>query len=264
MVTSKFYLGTHNISWLNKTPVPLFVSMVRLRRRKKPFQFTGECAVDSGGFSELSKHGTWSITPKQYLAEVDMWSQCGKVNWFAIQDWMCEPIMLKKTGKTITQHQALTVESYLTLRSARPSIPWCPVLQGYALDDYKRCLTLYASHGVDLTALPVVGIGTVCRRQGTKEAEDIIRYFAAVGVKIHAFGFKKTGLPRTHKLIVSSDSLAWSDGARRTPILLPGCRGGTHKNCANCIIYAHKWRNELLTELEREARNEALQMQLWG
>ena len=38
--------------------------------------------------------------------------------------------------------------------------------------------------------------------------------------------------------------MAWSYAARRAPAL-PGCTG--HRNCANCLTYATRWRDRILT-----------------
>src|SRR5690606_9297298 len=117
-----------------------------------------------------------------------------------------------------------------------------PVLQGYTLDEYLRCVDLYDRAGVDLTREPVVGLGSVCRRQGTAEAERIIATLASMGLRLHGFGFKLQGLVRVGRLLASADSMAWSYDARRRPPL-PGCR---HKNCANCLRYAMLWRERVL------------------
>ncbi len=37
--------------------------------------------------------------------------------------------------------------------------------------------------------------------------------------------------------------MAWSYAARRLPAL-PGCTG--HRNCANCLAYATRWRSRVL------------------
>lgn len=246
-----FFLGTHQVDWLHRPEfvnVPLFISVVRLRRIKKLVPATTLWAMDSGGFSALSKHGGWQVTPQQYVKEVDRWLQIGGMQWAATQDWMCEDKILLKTGKTVLEHQQLTVQNYQDLLALRTGHQGCPVLQGYTLDDYKRCLDMYQEiPGIDLFKLPIVGIGTMCRRQGTKEAQVIIKHFAGLGLKIHAFGFKKDGLPGTHRHIISSDSLAWSADARLTPIRLPGCQ---HKKCASCEKYALLWRSQLLKLLK--------------
>lgn len=214
----RFYLGTHEPTWLNYSHVPLFVSAVRLRGRCKRKLPRAACpwALDSGGFSVLDAHGTYPTTDREYAAEVRRWSdEVGNLDWAACQDWMTEARILNKTGLDIAEHQARTVRSYQNLRELNTGLPFVPVLQGFELDDYRRCRDLYEAAGFDLAALPVVGIGSVCRRQHTAQAERIIRALTAEGLSLHGFGFKLDGLARCSDVLTSADSLAWSDGARK-------------------------------------------------
>src|SRR5688572_22878073 len=113
-----FYLGTHQPHWLARTAAPLFVSARRLRDRKSLPRALGPWALDSGGFSELKLFGTWTVTARQYAAEVRRWrDEIGNLEWAAPQDWMCEPFMLAKTGYTVYQHQQFTVNNFLTLNA---------------------------------------------------------------------------------------------------------------------------------------------------
>jgi hypothetical protein len=250
-----FFLGTHEPQWLARTGAPLFVSHVRLRGRRSLPRAKGIWACDSGGFSELSLHGRWTVPAKQYVADVRRYiSEIGGLRWAAIQDWMCEEVMLKRTGLKVEDHQRRTVDSYLELKSLAPEVPWCPVLQGWAGFQYKDCVELYLRAGVDLFAEPVVGIGTVCRRQHTFHAEMTIRDLSEAGLKLHGFGFKTQGLLRCDDALVSADSLAWSYAARRELPMQghdkpgPGRPKG-HINCANCIDYAIDWRHQLFNRL---------------
>ena len=156
---------------------------------------------------------------------------------------MCEPFMIARTGLPVTEHLHRTVENYLTLRRLAPDLPVIPVVQGWRLPDYLACLDLYASAGVDLAALPRVGLGSVCRRQSTAEIAVIVTELARRGLRLHGFGVKTGGLHLYGHLLTSADSMAWSYAARRAPAL-PGCTG--HKNCANCLAYATRWRAGVL------------------
>lgn len=248
----KFYLGTHMPNWLSSLDVPLFVSRRRLATRKRFPRAICGWALDSGGFSELSLYGGWSIGPNVYADDVRRYrDEIGKLEWAAIQDWMCEPVMLNKTGLTVRRHQELTVQSYLDLMTIAPDLPWVPVLQGWTLRQYIECIDLYASSGVFLTSLPLVGVGSVCRRQGTTEIAEIFGTLNAIGLKCHAFGLKIRGLMRSAGLIRSADSLAWSFAARRDEAM-PGCK---HKTCANCSRYALAWRNRVVRICERESQS---------
>ncbi|MFF0452106.1 hypothetical protein [Nocardia africana] len=244
----RFYLGSHHPGWLARTDKPLFVSDVRLSPYRSLPRAIGRWALDSGGFSMLSVHGTWEAgpTPAQYAARVRRYAEeIGGLDWAAPQDWMCEPFIVAKTGLTVAEHQRRTVGNYLELCSLAPDVPFAPVLQGFDLADYERCAQLYERAGVDLKAARIVGVGSVCRRQGTTDAAAIMRALTEhlPGIQLHGFGVKTTGLADYGALLASADSMAWSFSARHQPPL-PGCT--THKNCANCLRYALQWRTKVL------------------
>jgi hypothetical protein len=246
----QFFLGTHLPNWLERTDVPLFVSTRRLSGRKTLPIARGPVAIDSSGYSELSLYGDWRIAARQYVADVRRYeSEIGQFAWAAVQDWMCEPWVLHKTGLSIKTHQALTIASLLELRDRAPDIAWAPVLQGWHLPDYVRHIDAYAHWGIDLTSEPVIGVGSVCRRQGTQEAVDICRALSTLGLRLHGFGIKKNGLFRLARYLASADSMAWSFDARRKQ--RPECGSVTHKNCANCLVYALRWRDQLLRRLRQ-------------
>lgn len=241
-----FWLGTHETGWLAKAGVPLFIARQRLAKRRTLPRAAAPWALDSGAFMQLQQHGQWTITPRQYATEVRRYrDEIGQLAWAAPQDWMCEPFILQRTGRWLTEHLILTVNSYLELRMIAPDLPFIPVLQGWQRDDYQRCADLYAAAGIDLAAEPVVGLGSVCRRQDTAAAGQIVRSLSPL--KLHGFGVKITGLRKYGHYLTSADSLAWSYNARKNPPL-PGC---AHKNCANCMRWANRWRDRLLTSLER-------------
>jgi hypothetical protein len=254
-----FYLGTHLSSWLDRTEVPLFVS--RRQMPKKRFRrATCDWALDSGGFSELTLYGKWTVSAEQYAEEVQTYAaEVGRLDWAACQDWMCEPAVLEGggiagrtapgTGKSIEEHQDLTVKSVLDLRSMAPDMKFAPVLQGWEIDDYLRHVEDYAAAGIDLSKEEVVGVGSVCRRQGSEQIRRLMQELHSLDISLHGFGVKTQGLPDTQQYLSSADSLAWSFAARRTPVLLEECIGSGHKNCANCMRYAMVWRDRLLEKL---------------
>ena len=238
----QFFLGTHLTGWLRHTEVPLFVSRRRLVRQKTWRPATAPWALDSGGFSELSLFGRWTVEPEQYAGEVVAWqAQIGRLQWAAIQDWMCEPVILSQTGLTVFEHQRRSVQSYLDLSRIAPGVPWAPVVQGWTVADYLRCVELYRSAGVELSRLPVVGVGSVCRRQHSDEAVEIFRALHGQGLRLHGFGLKIKGLEKAAHYLVSADSLAWSLAGRREKI-----QGHPHKTCANCYQFAMEWRAKVL------------------
>lgn len=247
MITLLFFLGTHEVSWLGRTDVPLFISHRRLARQSTWHRASGPWALDSGGFSELSLFGAWRTPAAEYAAAVGRYiDQIGGMAWAAIQDWMCEPFMVERTGLSIAEHQRRTVDSFLELRGLAPGIPWAPVIQGFGYADYHDHVRQYAAADVDLGAAPIVGVGSICRRQGTDEAARILGSLAALGLRLHAFGLKTLGLRKIRDEVVSADSMAWSLNARKNPPL-SDCR---HRSCANCLRYALRWRDHVLATAE--------------
>lgn len=247
----RFYLGTHRANWLWQIhDIPLFISHRVLRERKSRFpRATTPWALDSGGFTELSMYGRWETTPSEYVAAVRRYDdELGHLEWASPQDWMCEPWVLAKTGLTVAQHQARTVDNYLELVALAPDLDFAPVLQGWELDDYQRHADAYADAGVDLTAQPVVGIGSVCRRQATGQITWIFESLRHRGLQMHGFGVKTEGLAQYADLLVSADSLAWSYNARK--LARAGYRGCDKNTCANCLHHALAWRQRVLGGLE--------------
>jgi hypothetical protein len=244
---SLFYLGTHQPHWLWTAQFPLFVSHRQLARRRGPLSpAASRWALDSGGFTELSLHGRWLTTTEQYVTAVTRYAeQLGMPDFVAPMDRMCEPSIIERTGLSVAEHCHQTVANYLELRQLAPHLPVIPVLQGWRLADYLACRDLYQSAGVDLAALPRVGLGSVCRRQSTAAIAAIVTTLTGLGIRLHGFGVKTTGLRLYGEHLASFDSMAWSYAARRSPAL-PGC--ASHRNCANCLIYATRWRHRVLTQ----------------
>jgi hypothetical protein len=255
-----FFLGTHQPHWLADErfrDVPLFVSRRALARLRTLPRAVTTWALDSGGFTELTMHGRWTLDARAYVAEVRRFrDEIGRLAWAAPQDWMCEPVMLARTGLSVEEHQRRTIANFLELRELAPDLPIIPVLQGWSLPDYWRCEELYTAAGVDLSAEPIVGVGTVCRRQGTTSGARIMATLAASGLRLHGFGFKTQGLLAAGHHLASADSLAWSYNARRNPPLPghdqpgPGRPRG-HVNCANCAEAALEWHSNLIESLSR-------------
>jgi len=234
-------------NWLETAHVPLFVSRRRLCDRRSLPNASARWALDSGGVSELSMFGQWTTPAAQYAGEVRRFaSEIGRMDWAAVQDWMCEPFILQKTGLTVQEHQRRTIDSYKRLSDLAPEIPWTPVLQGFRLDEYLEHVEMYARAGIDLAALPVVGVGSICRRQHTSEAELILNRLFDGGLKLHGFGFKLLGLKRVANVLHSADSMAWSYAARHEKPMT----GHTHANCANCQPYALRWQRRLLSQVD--------------
>jgi len=161
---------------------------------------------------------------------------------------MCEPAVIHGgtfkgvrfagTGLSVVEHQARTVGNYLDLRSL--GVPVIPVLQGSSLAEYEACADRYAAAGIDLAAEPVVGLGSVCRREATAEIGEIVAAMLVRGIRCHGFGCKTGALQRYGGLLESADSMAWSLGGRRR-----GTCTHNKSRCANCLTGARQSREDL-------------------
>ncbi|WP_043463568.1 hypothetical protein [Kitasatospora sp. MBT66] len=242
----RFWLGTHHASWLSTASVPLFVSSRTLAPRKSFPEATVPYAIDSAGYTELSLYGEWRTSPAEYVRLLRRYrDEMGPMAWASSQDYMNEPDVLAKTGMTVQQHQALTIERFLELRTLDADLPIVPVLQGWTAPSYRRHLDAYLAAGVDLTREPLVGVGSICRRTGSVGISLLLEDLTHQGIRVHAFGAKSAGLRLLPAPgIASADSLAWSYGGRYER----GCSAG-HKTEANCIHEAMRWRERYLDGL---------------
>ena len=260
-----FYLTTGEYTWLARAGVPLFVNYRRMWRqeeeRKSEFRpALARWALDSGGFTELSTNGKWTIHSVRYANSIRRYMrEIGNLDWCAPQDWMCEDAILKKTGLTVAIHQQRTIESYLDLKAMIPEAPIVPVLQGWLRAHYMDHIEQYDRVGIDLRKEPVVCMGTMCRRQDTMRASWIVREMAEMGLRCHALGAKTSGLPGYYNLIASADSLAWSYSALKKHFRYSHLcehkvkRPGGPVMCNNCFNWAMAWReSDVLGSLPRE------------
>lgn len=253
-----WYLGIHRPNWLadpRLADVPVFISRRVFPTRTFP-KAVGRYAIDSGGFTELQHFGEWTITPDEYVAFLRRaWHETGPFDFAAPMDWMCEPAVIEGghfagqhfvgTGLSVDEHLALTVDNFVELRALAPELPIIPVVQGWRRADYLRCADMYRAAGVDLTAEPIVGVGSVCRRQNTDEAAQIIDALQDWGIpRIHGFGFKIEGLRQCWFEMHTADSMSWSkDGRHEGPCQHPPyAKGFAPKSEANCLPYALRWR----------------------
>lgn len=244
MLPDRFFVGvdTHMIG----IDLPIMCSDLRLKRVRKLKRAGAAVMIDSGSFT-IHDTGQQFDRPEVYADRVRRYqAEIGGVVSAATYGRMCEPYILEKTSSTVDRNMHLTVESYCELNAIAPEVPWLPELQGWRERDYHRCFQLYADSGVDLVALPAVGVGTVCRRQGTMEAQRIVASIAALGVRVHGFGVKTNGLQANHRNFVSADSFAWSYGARKRT---RECPHGIVRWERNCPEFLRTWRDRVLAGL---------------
>lgn len=199
-----------------------FISINRfigVNKRKKDFDVK-TWILDSGAFSQVFKSGDHALTPKEYAIEIDRWSRCGILARAVSQDYMCEDFILKKLGRTVKQHQDMTIRNFRDLISEMKKIKSgtqiMPVLQGYEPEEYADHLK---SYGELIPDYSWVGLGSVCKRNKNPESiSNVIDSVLDVNptLKLHGFGVKQTSLAyeRIRGRLFSSDSMAWSFAAR--------------------------------------------------
>src|SRR3954467_6577775 len=107
-----FYVGLHHPSDAHRFPRAC-ISIRRLWGRQKPLRCP-DVMIDSGAFSELAMHGRYRTSVEEYARELRRLYESGVANITVAvaQDYMCESVMLAKTGLTIAEHQRLTIERY--------------------------------------------------------------------------------------------------------------------------------------------------------
>jgi hypothetical protein len=210
-----FYVGLDDVHFAEHFEHS-FISVNRLRRRKKAGRFTPKkWILDSGAFTEISNHGDYRAGPLEYVAEIERWRHVGDMELAVTQDWMCEPFIVAKTGLSVLTHQKLTVTRYKIIAGATDA-PIMPVLQGFRRAEYLEHLDQY---GALLQPGARVGVGSVCKRNtNIAEIEDILGaiHAARPDLRLHGFGVKRTALRSAFvcDCLFSADSMAWSFAAR--------------------------------------------------
>lgn len=193
-----------------------FISINRVRGRKKPVP-GGDWILDSGAFRELEQFGGYRHGPEEYAAEVNRLAAINPNLIAAVaQDYMCEPMMLQKTGLTVEDHQRLTIARYDAIVDI-VTVCVMPVLQGYSLQSYLDHIDQY---GERLRPGAYVGVGSICKRN--TDMRQIEALLCAIkrkrpDLRLHGFGLKTTALGSgvVRDCLESADSMAWSFAARK-------------------------------------------------
>lgn len=210
----RFYVGTHMVNHAKELRYAM-ISVNRLIHRKSDFQ-AHHWIMDSAAFTRITTHGEHH--PVYFYADqIHRWSKCGLLDAAVSQDFMCEPFVLNKTGMTVDEHQSLTIERYVKLKSKVKNVYLMPVLQGFNPSEYVEHIRQYGDlleHG------QWVGVGSVCKRNA--RVSSIHRVLGAIkqtrpDLKLHGFGLKLTALQDgfIRKCLFSADSMAWSFAARK-------------------------------------------------
>lgn len=213
----EFFVGLHQPSdarHFHRQPV--CVSVNRLADRRSDFT-VGRWMLDSGAFTTIARYGGYPHPVSTYAAQVRRWASVGHLAWAVAQDYMCEPMMLRRTGLTVRAHQHLTIKRFDQLIDEDCGVPILPVLQGFHPADYVTHVGLY---GARLAHGARVGVGSVCKRNADpREILHVLRAIRSVrpDLRLHGFGLKITALshPVIRQWLASADSMAWSYAARK-------------------------------------------------
>ena len=210
-----FFTGISNISHESKVDYS-FISINRLigkRKRKSDFE-AKTWIMDSGAFSQVSTFGDHHLTAGEYAEEINRWSRCGILVRAVAQDYMCEDFILKKLGRTVEEHQEMTIALYkeLIAETKDYDVTIMPVLQGYEPYEYANHVQDYGSL---LKEYAWVGVGSICKRNSNPDSViDVLKAILTIrpDLRLHGFGIKKTCLQDSaiRDRLFSADSMAWS------------------------------------------------------
>lgn len=210
----KFYVGLYNATHAWPFARSMF-SMNVLWDRMSGFK-VNKWILDSGAFTQIRQYGRFLMEPKWYAWRIEKLSRSGQLVAAVIQDWMCEPACLSKTGKSKEEHQELTVKSYVELKQLVKKTRLMPVLQGYYVKDYVRHLREYG----DLLK-PGAWVGVGCLASRNNRVGIIEAILEAIksersDLNLHGFGLKTSSLSYSPipNLLYSCDSVAWSLAGR--------------------------------------------------
>lgn len=211
----RFLVGLHQPSDAKHFDA-CFISINRLKTRKSGFTVS-DWIMDSGAFSTILLNGGYPEVPEVYARQIRRWKGNGNLLAAVSQDYMCEPVMLARTGLSIADHQRLTIERYDALLRAETGCYIMPVLQGYDPDEYVGHIRQY---GERLASGAWVGVGSVCKRQGHPCL--ILDVLCAIkmyrpDLDLHLFGVKTTALANgsIRALAATADSMSWSFAVRK-------------------------------------------------
>lgn len=212
----RFFTGLHQPSDAQHFDAA-FISVNRLRTRKSPMKVR-DWIMDSGAFTEVTRHGHYRHSVAEYASEIRRWAKNGNLLAAVAQDFMCEPFVVEKTGLSVPEHQRLTVERYDQLMAEDTAgVYIMPVLQGFSPESYIDCVRAY---GDRLKPGMWVGVGSVCKRNGNPQSvAAVLLAIRSIrpDLRLHGFGLKTTALadPLVRSMLETADSMAWSFAARR-------------------------------------------------
>tara|TARA_Y100000310_G_C20402281_1_gene677996 strand:- start:71 stop:790 length:720 start_codon:yes stop_codon:yes gene_type:complete len=208
-----FFTGIHNLAHANKVDYS-FISINRLMKRKGDFH-AKTWILDSGAFSQVITVGNHTLGTRKYAEQINRWSRCGILVRAVSQDYICIDTILEKLGRTVDEHQRMTITRYIRLIKLT-EVPIMPVLQGNEPEEYAKHVSDYGSL---LKEHAWVGVGSIARKNTNPAL--VLNVLNAIheirpDLRLHGFGIKKTCLQDSaiRDQLFSADSMAWNYAAR--------------------------------------------------
>ena len=179
-----------------------------------------DAALDSAGFTAAAHYGDYRFSVDDYLELVATrdWA------FWSAMDYCVEPQVAPDAAMRRLRVEATIARYWECVDKAakRGLKPPLPVLQGLMFDEYARCAQEMAI-GPDV---PLVGIGSVCRRH-LYGPDGVLAIVAALDeilpreTRLHLFGLKGAGslgvlVRQFPHRIASTDSMAWDMAVRRS------------------------------------------------
>lgn len=216
-------------------------------------------AIDSAGFVAMNEWGEFPWSPSQYADFAAGMYACaerdgGSIAFVSSLDLCVEAEIAHDRAEVIARSMRTaalydqTVEEFALRGLPGPM----PILQGRDPVDYAISAEALGA-SLDWSNVPLVGLGSVCRRpltgrDGLIAIIDELDRFLPPGPKVHLFGVKSGAATALagHPRIASIDSQAWAMRARRE---MP-----TGRTNANTIAFAEAWLATQRAELAAAAR----------
>lgn len=215
----RFFTGLHQPSDAGHFDAA-FISVNRLRPRKAPLRGARDWIMDSGGYTEISRHGCYREDVDAYAVQIRRFATNGSGRLLAAvaQDWPCDATTVERSGLTVREHQLRTVYRYDALLSFDlAGVYLMPALQGRTPDDYVRHL---ADYGARLARAAWVAVGSLVSISGDPRQVGAVLHAiksARPDLLLHGLGLKTQALadPFVRAQLETADSNAWSFHARK-------------------------------------------------
>lgn len=178
----KIYYGIDRKCLVSHVENPMISFRTMIKRKSSLIDNGKEWFMDSGAYTFLKEYGQYPISIGKYLKTINQFSP----TLWSIQDWTCEPSVLRSTRLNVLHHIGNTIESGRQLIDFNDNCVM--VVQGWTIRDYLTCIDYIRDYNL---FTKILGIGTICGRTDVKEVYGILKSIKAEipdYCKIHAFG----------------------------------------------------------------------------